>query len=70
MKVVHRFINLMPDIEDAFWVLIGIIKEYPRLWCLKESSMLDDARSNYRYEMTVMKAILKVNFPGVADRLY
>jgi hypothetical protein len=63
LKVAHRFLNLMPSLEVAFWVLVGIVKEYPRLWCLKESSLLDDARSNFRYEMTVMKAILRVNFP-------
>ena len=70
LKVAHRFLNIMPSIEEAFWILVGIIKEYPRLWCLKESSLLDDARSNFRYEMTVMKAILNVNFPQVADKLY
>jgi hypothetical protein len=69
LKVVHRLINLM-SIEDAFWILVGFIKEYPRLWCLRESSMLDDARSNYRYELTIVRAVLEVNFPQVSQRLY
>jgi len=33
LKVVHIFINLM-SIEDAFWILVGFIRQYPRLWCL------------------------------------
>lgn len=69
LKVVHRFVNLMP-IEDAFWILVGFIREFPRLWCLQESSMLDDAKSNFRFELTIFKAILKVNFPQVTQKLY
>ena len=69
LKVVHRFINLM-TIEDAFWILVGLVKEYPRLWCLKKSSMVDEAKSHYRYEMTVMRAVLEINFPEVAHKLY
>lgn len=67
--MVHRFVNLM-SMEDAFWVLIGFIRSYPRLWCLQESSMLDDGKSNIRFELTAIKAILEVNFPNVAQKLY
>jgi len=67
--VVHRFVNLM-KIDEAFWILVGFIREFPRLWCLQESTMLDDAKSNFRFEMTVFKAIMEVNFPKVVDKLY
>ena len=56
--------------EDAFWTLVGLIKKYPRLWCLSESSMLDDGKSNFRYEFTVFKAIVEVKFPEVWQKLY
>jgi hypothetical protein len=69
LKVVHRFVNLMSN-EDAFWILVGFIKQYPRLWCLQESSMLDDAKSNFRFELTAVKAIMEVNFPKVVQKLY
>jgi len=69
LKVVHRFINLM-SMEDAFWILIGFIRQYPRLWCLQESAMLDDAKSNFRFELTAFKAILEVNFPKISQKLY
>ena len=69
LKVVHRFVNLM-SMEDAFWILIGFIRQYPRLWCLQESSMLDDAKSNFRFELTAFKAILEVNFPKITEKLY
>ena len=69
LHVVHRFINLMP-LEDAFWILIGFIKEYPRLWCLQESSMIGDAKSNFRFELTVFKSIIEVYFPQIAQKLY
>ena len=65
LKVAHRFINLM-SMEDAFWVLIGFIRSYPRLWCLQESSMLDEGKSNIRFELTAIKAILEVNFPIIS----
>ena len=32
--------------------------------------MLDDAKSNFRFEFTVLKAILEVNFNPVARKLY
>jgi hypothetical protein len=32
--------------------------------------MLDDAKSNFRFEFTVLKAILEVNFHPVAQKLY
>lgn len=69
LKVVHRFINLM-SMEDAFWILIGFIRQFPRLWCLQESSMLDDAKSNYRFELTAIKAIVEVACPNVTQKLY
>lgn len=69
LKLAHRFINLM-SVEDAFWILIGFIRQYPRLWCVQESAMLDDAKSNFRFELTCFKAILELNFPKVATKLY
>ena len=54
------------SIEDAFWIIVGIVKQFPRLWCLKESSMLDDSKSLFRFELTCFKAILEVNFPNIA----
>jgi hypothetical protein len=54
------------SMEDAFWVLIGFIRSYPRLWCLQESSMLDEGKSNIRFELTAIKAILEVNFPKIS----
>lgn len=32
--------------------------------------MLDDGKSNIRFELTAIKAILEVNFPNVAQKLY
>jgi len=57
-------------IENAFWIIVGLIREFPRLWCLQESSMLDDAKSNFRFEMTCFKAILEVRYPLVVEKLY
>ena len=69
LKVAHRFINLM-SIEDAFWTLVGFIKQNPRLWCLQESSLLDEAKSNFRFEFIILKSILEVDFPKVTAKLY
>jgi hypothetical protein len=33
LKFAHRLINLM-SIEEAFWIVIGMVRQYPRLWCL------------------------------------
>lgn len=58
------------SIEEAFWIIIGIIRQYPRLWCLQESSLLDEGKSNFRFEHIVIRAILEANFPLVAKKLY
>jgi hypothetical protein len=58
------------SMEDAFWILTGFIRQYPRLWCLEESSMLDDAKSNYRFELTAIKATIEVVFPSLSQKLY
>lgn len=56
--------------EGAFWTLAGLIKQQPRLWGLSESSMLDDAKSNFRHEFTLLRAILAEKFRDVQDKLY
>ena len=69
LKFAHRLVNLM-SIEEAFWIVIGMVRQYPRLWCLQESSLLDDAKSIFRFEHTVVRAILEADFPKVAQKLY
>lgn len=32
--------------------------------------MVDDAKSNFRFELTAFKAILEVNFPKITQKLY
>jgi len=60
----------MEGTKDAFWTLVGLIKQAPRLWGLSESSMLDEAKSNFRHEFTLFRAILAEKFPDVRDKLY
>ena len=62
LKVVHRLVNMM-SLEDAFWILIGFIRELPRMWCLSNSSLLDDGKSLFRFELSAFKAIVQVHFP-------
>ena len=69
MYVALRLINLM-RVEEAFWIVVGIVNQYPRLWCLAESSMLDDAKSLFRFELTSIRSILEANFPSVSRKLY
>mmetsp|Transcript_5079 Transcript_5079/g.7685 ORF Transcript_5079/g.7685 Transcript_5079/m.7685 type:complete len:214 (+) Transcript_5079:4140-4781(+) len=56
-------------LEDAFWILIGFVKQFPRMWCLHESSLLDDAKTNMRFEFTALKAIVDVHFPKISNKL-
>lgn len=69
IKFVHRLINIMP-MEEAFMIIICMMRQYPRMWGLSDSSMLDDGKSNYRFEMVAFRAILQANFPSVAKKLY
>jgi len=57
-------------LEDAFWILIGFIKQFPRMWCLYDSSLLDDGKTNFRFEFTALKAIISVHFPKITQKLY
>jgi len=65
LKVIHRFINLM-SLEDTFWIIVGIVREYPRLFCLEASTLLGESKSLYRHEFNCIRASLDVHFPKVA----
>ena len=69
LKLAHRLINMM-SLEKAFWIVVGMVRQYPRLWCLEESTLLDDAKSLFRFELTVIRSILEANFPSVSRKLY
>lgn len=64
LKIVHRLITMM-TLEEAFWILVSLVRELPRMWCLKESSMLDDGKSLFRLEFSAFKAIIEVHFPRI-----
>lgn len=69
LKVAHRFLVLM-SVEDAFWILVGLIRHYPRLWCNEKSSLVDEGKSNFRFELLCLKSIIHVNYPSVASKLH
>lgn len=68
MKFAHRLVNLM-SVEEAFWIVVGLVRHYPRLWCLEESSLLGNTKTNFRFEATVVKAAVDTFFPRVAKKL-
>lgn len=68
LKFVHRIINIM-TLEDAFLIIISMMRQNPRLFCLHNSSMLGDGKSNFRFEMGAFRAILQANFPSVCKKL-
>lgn len=69
LKFAHRMLNLM-DIESAFWIVVGLVRHYPRLWCLEQSALVGDTKSVFRFEHTALKAAIEVNYPEVAKKLY
>ena len=68
LKFAHRMLNLMGT-EDAFWIVVGLVRHYPRLWCLEESSLLKNTKTCFRFEATVIRAAVDLNHPAVARRL-
>lgn len=68
LKFVHRIINIM-TLEDAFLIIVSMMRQQPRLFCLNNSSMLGDGKSNFRFEMGAFRAVLQANFPSVFKKL-
>lgn len=68
LRFAHRMINLM-KLEDAFWIIVGLVRHYPRVWCVGQSSLLSDTKSNFRYECTVLKAAVEHQHPAVMNKL-
>lgn len=56
-------------LEDAFLIIISMIRQQPRLWCINNSSMLDEGKSNFRFEMQAFRACLAANEPSVNKTL-
>ena len=68
LRFAHRLICLMP-MQEAFWIIVGLIRHYPRLWCSDQSSLIADGRGNFRHEITTLKGAIEFRCPEVAKKL-
>jgi hypothetical protein len=59
----------MMSVEEAFWLIVGFVGRYPRLWCLDSSSLTGDTKRNFRFEFTVLKAAVELYYPEVDAKL-
>ena len=69
VKVAHRLLAVVPDEEEAFWIVNAIIRANPRFFSMEASSLEGDRLSLMRNELTAFKAVLKKNLPDVCSKL-
>ena len=60
MEIIQRLITITQSDEDAFLILAGMIKAFPRPFSANKSILLDGkGDSLMRYEMTAFKALIQ-----------
>ena len=68
LKFAQRMLGIM-DVEEALWIIVGIVTLYPRLWCLEQSSLIGDTKSNFKFELTIIKAAVELKNPELVQKL-
>jgi hypothetical protein len=79
LAVVQRMLNMMNE-EDAFWMLIGIVKGFNHLYTFEHKDPLDESqlahfspfltrRIGLKNEMAILNCIIKIHNPLVYDKL-
>lgn len=64
MEIIQRLLAITSSDEDTFWIMVGMIRAFPRLFTV-QNSVLDDTRSLMRFEMLAFKTMLEKNLPRV-----
>jgi hypothetical protein len=68
MRIITRLLSLSSSEEDVFWVLSGLIRNFPRPFCVNNSMMIEDCKSVMRYEIIAFKALVKSRLPAVSEK--
>jgi len=55
--------------EDAFWILVGLIRLFPRPFSVSDSVLSGDCFSVMRYEFITFKALVEQNLPKLYNKL-
>ena len=69
MNILQRLLTIVPNEEEAFWILNAMVRMIPRLFSTEESCLIGGRNSVMRNEMTAFKAILRENLPQICDKL-
>jgi hypothetical protein len=74
LEIIHKIISTSnapqeQKAEEAFWILVGMIRMYPRCFTIKESILTADCSSMMRYEIITFKALVEQNLPEVWHKL-
>lgn len=55
MEILQRLLALTKSAEETFWIMVGIITAFPRMFTVTNSVMADDTNSLMRYEMIAFR---------------
>ncbi len=59
LDVIQRLLNVTKhSTEDVFWILVGLIQRFPRLFSISQSVLQGDCFSMMRLEMITFKSLL------------
>ena len=57
------------SVEETFWIIVGIIRQYPRPFTVNKSVMEDDTNSIMRYEMIAFRTMIEKTMPDIHKKL-
>jgi hypothetical protein len=57
------------NIEDVFWIIVGLVRLFPRPFSVSESVLYGDTDSVFRYEINAFKALVEHNLPQLFGKL-
>lgn len=69
MEIIQRLLAITSSAEDTFWIMVGIIRAFPRPFTVQKSVLEDDTKTYMRYEMIAFKTLLERNLPKVYQKL-
>ena len=69
MEIIQRLLAITESIEDTFWIMVGIVRAFPRLFNVKKSLLEEDTKSMMRYELIAFRTLVEKNLPEVHKKL-
>ena len=74
LEIIHKIITTSKNekienrAEEAFWIIVGLIKIYPRCLTIEKSILTEECESVMRYEIITFKAIIQTYMSDVYEK--